>query len=88
MQRAPRAFDLITDDLPGSFISVIGAKEQGNGRPVLEVGPDQTREFRVLVTEYGGVLKASTVVRFAVRDLKSGETATASDYFRSPETRR
>ncbi|MPZ59188.1 MAG: cytochrome c oxidase accessory protein CcoG [Rhizobiales bacterium] len=88
MRREPRSFALDVENLPGSFVDVVGTKAQSNGRPILEVGPDQTREFRVLVTEYGGVMKNSTVVTFAVRDLKSGEIATASDYFRSPETRR
>jgi len=87
MQREARSFVLDIDNLPGSFVDVVGAPRT-DSRPLLEVGPDQTREFRVLVTEYGGVMKASTVVTFAVRDLKSGESATASDYFRSPETRR
>jgi cytochrome c oxidase accessory protein FixG len=87
MQRNPRAFVLDVENLPGSFLQVIGGSEHASGRPMLEVGPDQTREFRVLVTEYGGVLKSSTVIGFVVRDLKSGETAAASDYFRSPETR-
>jgi cytochrome c oxidase accessory protein FixG len=91
MQREPRTFVLDVDNLPGSsgsFVDAVGAKDHRNGRPVLEVGPDQTREFRVLVTEYGGVMKASTVITFTVRDLRSGETSSASDYFRSPEARR
>jgi cytochrome c oxidase accessory protein FixG len=88
MRREPRAFALDIENLPGSFINVVGGKDHESGRPLLEVGPDQTREFRVLVTEYGGVLKSSTIITFVVRDRKSGETATASDYFRSPETRR
>jgi cytochrome c oxidase accessory protein FixG len=85
MRRETRQFTLDVADLPGSFVTVVGAKEDTRGRPLLEVNPDQTREFRVLLTEYGGVKSASTAVTFVLRDLKSGETASASDYFRSPD---
>jgi hypothetical protein len=70
------------------LVDAVGAKAHASGRPLLAVGPDQTREFRVLVTAYGGVMKASMLVTFTVRDLEGGEIASASDYFRSPEGRR
>ena len=87
MRREPRSFQLTVENLPGSVVHVLGSREVEAGSPVLEVGPDQTREFRVLVTEYAGFLKNSTAITFVARDVASGETATASDYFRSPERR-
>jgi cytochrome c oxidase accessory protein FixG len=87
MQREPRRFALEIANLPGSFVDVVGAP-RSDSHPLLEVGPDQTREFRVLVTEYGGVMTASTAIDFMLRDLKSGALATASDYFRSPDAQR
>jgi cytochrome c oxidase accessory protein FixG len=85
MRRETRQFTLAVENLPGGVVSAIGAQENGSGHPVLEVGPDQTREFRVLLA--GTAKAASTPVTFVLRDLRSGETTTASDYFRGPEAR-
>jgi len=86
-QRAPRVFVLDVQNLPGGSINAVGEKQQSGGGPLLEVGADQTREFRVLVTATGGVRKGSTAITFVARDIKSGEIATTSDFFRAPETR-
>jgi cytochrome c oxidase accessory protein FixG len=87
MKREPREFTLEVENLPGVVIDVVGAKAQDGGRRVLEVGPDQTREFRVLLTDHGATKTSPIPVTFVVRDLKSGDTATTSDYFRGPEAR-
>ena len=56
-----------------------------DGRVVVEVGPDQTREVRVLVTDY-----ADLPPRLARRSTSTsttsttGERAAAGDYFRAP----
>src|SRR5438105_528986 len=45
-----REFALAVSGLAGSLLDVVPARE--DGRVVVEVGPDQTREVRVLVTDY------------------------------------
>jgi polyferredoxin len=86
MRRELREFELAVENLPGATIDAVGAKGHSDGRPLLEVGPDQTREFRVLVT--GRTKAASTPVTFILRDIKSDEAVTTSDYFRGPEAQR
>ena len=51
---------------------------------VVEIGPDQTREFRVLVTSYNDALSQSARIGFHLVDLATGERADASDFFRGP----
>ena len=53
-------------------------------RQTIEVGPDQTREVRVLVTEYSAQTANSTDVTFYLYDAKTGERASARDHFRGP----
>ncbi|TMJ02067.1 MAG: cytochrome c oxidase accessory protein CcoG [Alphaproteobacteria bacterium] len=78
-----REFTLSLSGLSGSLLDVVQTRD--DGRFVVEVGPDQTREVRVLVTEYTDFLPASTPVTFHLYDARSGERASASDYFRAPE---
>jgi hypothetical protein len=51
---------------------------------VIEVGPDQTREVRALVTDYNDALPASVPIGFHLLDVATGERADASDHFRRP----
>ena len=69
--------------LAGSLLDVVQTRE--DGRFVIEVGPDQTREVRVLVTDYADRPPASTPINFHLYDAASGERASAGDYFRAPE---
>jgi len=49
---------------------------------VITVGPDQTRELRVLLTVPADTkLGRSTPVSFRITDTISRETATAADHF-------
>jgi polyferredoxin len=77
-----REFTLSISGLAGSLLDVVQTRD--DGRFVVEVGPDQTREVRVLVTEYTDFLPASTPLTFHLYDAISGERASASDYFRAP----
>jgi cytochrome c oxidase accessory protein FixG len=77
-----REFTLSISGLAGSLLDVVQTRD--DGRFVVEVGPDQTREVRVLVTEYTDFLPASTPLTFHLYDAMSGERASASDYFRAP----
>jgi cytochrome c oxidase accessory protein FixG len=78
-----RAFTLNMTGLSGSLLDVVQTRE--DGRFVVDVGPDQTREIRVLVTDYADRPGASTSVNFHLYDVVSGERASAGDYFRAPE---
>jgi polyferredoxin len=77
-----REFTLSISGLAGSLLDVVQTRE--DGRFVIDVGPDQTREVRVLVTDYAEIPAASTPVNFHLYDVVTGERASASDYFRAP----
>jgi len=63
-------------------VEAVGNAEAVGNNPLITVGPDRTREVRVLVFTPGGeALPASTDVTFQIVDLKDGERATASDKF-------
>ncbi len=79
-----RAFALTISGLPGSFVEVIGAAPRSDGRVVIEVGPDQTREVRALVTDYNYALPPFTPVGFHLLDIATGERADTRDNFRRP----
>ena len=77
-----REFTLSMTGLAGSLLDVVQTRE--DGRFVVEVGPDQTREVRVLVTDYAELPPPSTPINFHLYDVKTGERAAAGDYFRAP----
>ena len=79
----PRRFALAVDGIAGSVVEIAGLP-LGSAN-IIEVGPDQTREFRVLVSEYTFALPASAPVTFHLTDIDSGERASASDNFRAPQ---
>jgi polyferredoxin len=77
-----REFTLSISGLAGSLLDVVQTRD--DGRFVIEVGPDQTREVRVLVTDYMDLPPTSTPISFHLYDVVTGERAAASDYFRAP----
>jgi cytochrome c oxidase accessory protein FixG len=77
-----REFTLSISGLAGSLVDVVQTRE--DGRFVIEVGPDQTREIRVLVTDYADTPPPSTPITFHLYDVLTGERASASDHFRGP----
>ncbi|MGZ8367567.1 MAG: cytochrome c oxidase accessory protein CcoG [Rhodoplanes sp.] len=78
-----RMIELTVSGVPSPIIHIIG--EEQAGRAIVAVGPDQTREVRVLVTVPPDVkLDKSTSVKFTARDVGSGETATESEHFVAP----
>jgi hypothetical protein len=52
---------------------------------VVEVGPDQTREVRMLITVHEPTLQGSKPITVRIVDLASGQSAAADDHFRGPE---
>jgi cytochrome c oxidase accessory protein FixG len=79
-----RQFALTVTGLPGSFVEVVGATQHVDHRVVVEVGPDQTREFRMLVTDYNFARPSSTPIAFHLLDTATGERASTTDHFRGP----
>jgi cytochrome c oxidase accessory protein FixG len=77
-----REFTLSISGLSGSLLDVVQSRP--DGRFVVDVGPDQTREVRVLVTDYGHMPPPSTPITFHLYDVQTGERASTGDYFRAP----
>jgi cytochrome c oxidase accessory protein FixG len=81
-----REFALSVEGMPeGTRVEVVGISEHVDGAPIITVGVDTTRELRVLVFSPGDAqLDKSTPIVFRLRDMASGDTATASDFFKAP----
>jgi cytochrome c oxidase accessory protein FixG len=77
-----RTITLEVDGLPGAEVHVVGPEAAAAGRPLIAVGPDQTREVRVLVTAPAAApLARSTALAFRATDLAGGRPAMAQDHF-------
>ncbi|MBM3526798.1 MAG: cytochrome c oxidase accessory protein CcoG [Alphaproteobacteria bacterium] len=83
-QLMSREFTLVVSGLPGATVEIAGAPPRADGRLMLAVGPDQTREFRVLVTSRSGALPPSVPVGFHIYDPATGERADTNNHFRGP----
>ena len=80
-----RSFALEVLGVPAAEIRASGIERNADGKLIVEVGPDQSREFRVLVNNYEFAPPSSTPITFHLRDLASGVWAQAHDNFRAPE---
>jgi cytochrome c oxidase accessory protein FixG len=81
-----RNFILSVEGMPqGTRIEAVGISESVLGKPVVPVGPDTTREIRVLVFSPAGAdLPATTPVTFRITETVMGKVATADDFFKAP----
>ncbi|MCE1238014.1 MAG: cytochrome c oxidase accessory protein CcoG [Hyphomicrobiales bacterium] len=81
-----RHFLLSVEGVPASArLEVVGIDQNVDGRPLIHVGADQTREVRAAVLISGAELKdKSTDVVFRVTEQGGRETATAKDFFKAP----
>ena len=79
-----RRYALAVEGLREARIDVVGGEIDQQGRSILTVGPDQTLEARVLVTDTISTDADSTALRFILTDLATGDTASASDHFKVP----
>jgi polyferredoxin len=79
-----REFIVGVEGLPSTLADFIGLLPRADGRQLVDVGPDQTREVRVLVTNYGDAPPASTRIVFRLTDAATGEQAAARDHFFGP----
>ena len=85
-QLKSRDFIVGVDGLPSSLVDYVGQAPRADGRQLVTVGPDQTKEVRVLVTDYSSTPPApSTTVLFSLIDINSGAVAQMRDHFFGPE---
>jgi cytochrome c oxidase accessory protein FixG len=64
---------------------IVGVRPNSLGEMVVEVGPDQTQEFRMLITNYAELPPdASVPIGVKIIDSRTGQYATANGYFRGP----
>ncbi|MDJ1158028.1 cytochrome c oxidase accessory protein CcoG [Chelatococcus sp. SYSU_G07232] len=83
--REPRRYVVTIDGLPDATLEVVGESPSADGRALVEVGPDQTQEFRVLVTARGTLPPAAALpVTFRIDETTGGGRATATDHFKGP----
>ena len=80
-----RDFIITIDGLPSTLVDFVGLPPRADGRQLVTVGPDQTKEVRVMVTDYSATPPApSTTVLFKLIDIDSGEVAEMRDHFFGP----
>ncbi len=66
-------------------VEVIGSPTRVGNNPVIEVGPDQTREVRVLVKTYDTFEPGASIpLTFTIVPDKGGAAASATDHFVGP----
>lgn len=64
---------------------MIGSSARSGGDQVIEVGPDQSREVRVLVTAHQQLApEASIPLTFTIVPAMGGTAASAADHFFAP----
>ena len=76
----PRSFAFAVTGIAAS-VDIVGIPTPLDGDHAIEVGPDQTREVRVLVTDHERPNQDSSPITFTVIDRSTGEAAHASDHF-------
>jgi polyferredoxin len=79
-----RSYLVSVEGLRDVRIDVVGGVVDQQGRSIVTVGPDQTLEARVLVTNTASTAEESTALRFVLTDLATGDTASTSDHFKAP----
>jgi cytochrome c oxidase accessory protein FixG len=77
-----RRFAVSVEGLTGASLEVVGAARE-NGENIVDVGPDQTREVRAIISTSERVSGSEPIV-FAIRDLADDSIARAADNFRGP----
>jgi cytochrome c oxidase accessory protein FixG len=76
-----RSFALGLSGVPG-VIHVAGVKASADGKVVIEVGRDQTREIRMSVTVPGAALPENSIgISIQATDLATGQMASVADHF-------
>ena len=83
-QTDPRRFAFAVEGIAGATVDIVGIPTPPDGDLAIEVGPDQTREFRVLVTARQPPKEETSPITFTVVDRNTGEAARAFDHFFAP----
>ncbi len=81
----PREFALSIAGPAGTRLTVIGLQGREDGKPVVAVGPDQTREVRATVTHKGPEPIYMAPITFFAIDTVSGKGTSADDHFHGLE---
>jgi len=80
-----KTFALSVTGLSDADIDAIGGAGFSGGSPLIEVGPDQSREVRVLVTVREQLPPGASVpITFTIAPKTGGPTASAADHFFAP----
>ena len=79
----PRRFVVAVEGLRRASLEVVGATVEAGGQ-VVEVGPDQSRELRAVVSLATSTSAASVPITFLITDVANGMTAHSDDNFRGP----
>ena len=80
-----RDFAMTIEGPLGVKIDVVNVPATADWRPIVEVGPDQTREVRVLVTiPRASLTEKSTLISIKAADLFVGENVVARENFFAP----
>lgn len=85
MSAEPRRFLLETSGVEGAEVEIVGVEPDAEGRMIVGVGADQTRETRVLVTWRGArKTKGQTPILFISKDVESDAAVSIRDVFVTP----
>ena len=77
-----RNFALDISGLPNATLHVAGTEPAADGRLIVEVGQDQTRELRLSVQLASAVVpERPATIQIRATDLATGQTAGAGDHF-------
>ena len=80
-----QSFVLKISGLAEADVAVIGSEARRGGDPVIDVGPDQSRELRVLVTTHQELgPDASLPLTFTIVPDGGGASVGAADHFLGP----
>jgi cytochrome c oxidase accessory protein FixG len=80
----PRVFELSVEGLDDFRLDIVG-EPAGSRFHIIEVGPDQTRELRLLITSAQKLAPGEAIpLTFTAFDGRDGEHAVAVDHFRGP----
>jgi polyferredoxin len=87
MKPETRYFALRVDGLVHPAIEIAGTTRSTDSTQAIEVGPDQTRELRLLVTENAAPdTPAARDITIVLSDIVTGESASTLDHFRTAAT--
>jgi len=79
------SYVLSVSGLSSAELEVIGSEGSSGSNPIIYVGPDQSREMRVLVTTHEKLAPhASIALTFGIAPAAGGAVANAADHFLGP----